>query len=66
MMARIVDVEQFLSLYPFEEGHWEASVAFVIEDSFLEWNCRVFVWDSHNRKLFIYSQEEWEEISQLP
>ncbi|RDU66797.1 GNAT family N-acetyltransferase [Helicobacter didelphidarum] len=42
IMARIVDVEQFLSQYPFDTITFETTLSFIVHDVLLEWNNRIF------------------------
>lgn len=43
IMARIVDVEQFLRQYPFDTIAFDTEFCFIVEDTILEWNNKAFV-----------------------
>ena len=43
IMARIVDVEQFLHQYPFDHISFDTRFCFIVQDNMLEWNNKVFV-----------------------
>lgn len=42
IMGRIVDVQDFLSSYPFQKGEEDCEVTFHVRDDFLEWNNNSF------------------------
>ncbi len=43
IMARIVDVEQFLIKYPFDSINFETKLCFIVNDPLLDWNEKVFI-----------------------
>ncbi len=51
IMARIVDVEQFLMQYPFEIPKHDLNLVFRIKDSLLEWNDKDFVLEFRDGRL---------------
>ena len=55
-MARIVDVKQFLSMYPFDLKD-EETIVFHIEDSFCDWNTGTFFVSNNEVKQFPASKE---------
>lgn len=57
IMARIVDVEQFLLQYPFECIPQDICLSFVVSDPLLSWNNQTFVLDFKNQKMNITALE---------
>lgn len=66
IMARIVDIEQFLSQYPFDRNLHKACVCFIVRDSFLEWNDKAFVlaFDTMPISIKVYNLESYERFKQ--
>lgn len=68
IMGRIVDVEQFLSAYPFDKFIDGVRVAFVVDDLFLEWNDGVFLLEfdeksAHIKKLGIDEYGKYQNLA---
>ncbi len=43
IMARIVDVEQFLKDYPFDSINFDTTICFIVSDPLLDWNKKAFI-----------------------
>lgn len=53
IMARIVDIEQFLLQYPFECIPESLQLCFIVKDSLLEWNDKCFVLHFNQQQLHV-------------
>lgn len=57
IMARIVDVEQFLSQYPFDHTQSDMTLRFRVKDPLLEWNNKEFVLRFKNNAMSLQTHE---------
>lgn len=51
IMARIVDVEQFLHQYPFDRIAFDTEFCFIVHDEILEWNNKAFLLQFNNNSV---------------